>query len=141
MVKNMLDKAYKVVVLYDGWCPLCIKSVARLKKFDFFNLIEFLSFRNPEILKQYNIEIRILEKRMHSFNKGKVSQGIDAFIQIIQRMPLLWIILPFMYTAKILGFGQCLYDYIASRRKIIPVGQCNSNTCDINDFSHKKAPR
>jgi len=136
--EDMLVKSKKVIVLYDGWCPLCIKSVNNLKRFDLFNSIEFLSFRDSKILKKYNTDIQTLEKRMHSFNsKGKANQGIDAFIQIIQRMPLLWILLPFLYIAKILGFGQHLYDYIASKRKIIPVGQCNDKECNINYFTHK----
>ncbi|PAD20661.1 DCC1-like thiol-disulfide oxidoreductase family protein [Terribacillus saccharophilus] len=134
--ENVSVQANAITVLYDGWCPMCIKSVTNLKKLDTFNAISFQSFRNPEVLKIYNIDIERLEKRMHSFDKKrKPKEGIDAFIQIMQRMPLLWLCLPILYTAKFLGFGQRLYDFIASKRNIVPVGQCTDN-CSVDYYSY-----
>lgn len=122
----------KVVVLYDGWCPICRESIKKLKRFDTFNMVSYKSFRVVENTKDYNVDISLLESRMHAFDKNKkAKQGIDAFILIIKYMPLLWVTLPFLVIAQKLGFGQKIYDYIANKRKIVPVGQCDSNSCNL----------
>lgn len=122
----------KVVVLYDGWCPLCRKSVKNLKRFDTCNAISYKSFRDVENTKDYNVDISLLESRMHAFDKNKkAKQGIDAFILIIRYMPLLWLTLPLLIIAQKFGFGQKVYDYIANNRKIVPVGQCDTNSCNL----------
>ncbi|MFI8577813.1 DCC1-like thiol-disulfide oxidoreductase family protein [Rossellomorea aquimaris] len=118
-------QSHKMIVFYDGWCPFCIKSVENLKRMDVFHLIRFISFRDPNVIREYKLDLSLLERRMHSQNqKGLLRDGIDSFIQISKRLPILWMALPFLATAKWIGFGQKVYDHIASRRNVVPTGKC-----------------
>lgn len=118
-------QSHKMIVFYDGWCPFCIKSVNNLRRMDVFHLIRFTSFRDHEVVKEYALHLSSLEKRMHSQNqKGEVRDGIGSFIQISKRLPVLWMALPFLVMAEWLGLGQRVYDYIASKRNIVPTGKC-----------------
>lgn len=117
----------KLVVLYDGWCPLCIKSVGKLEKFNYFKNVEYKSFRDNQ-----KLDWDKLEKKMHGYINNKEYIGLDTFIEILKRSPGLWIFLIPLYISKILGFGNHIYEYIAKNRKIIPSNQCDMDSCNIN---------
>ena len=130
-------QSYKMIVFYDGWCPFCIKSVQRLKRMDFYGLIKFKSFRESGVIEDYQLDLRKLEKRMHSTDlKGEIKEGIFSFIQISKRLLPLWPFLPLLYLGLFMGIGQKVYDSIASSRSIIPSGKCDEE-CFI-DFKTKK---
>ncbi|MGD6966394.1 hypothetical protein ACQCVP_08200 [Rossellomorea vietnamensis] len=62
---------------------------------------------------------------------GKVYEGIDTIYQMCRRIRTLSIFLPFLKISILLGFGQKTYDFIAKRRLIVPVGQCEGQQCTI----------
>lgn len=125
---------FKHMVYYDGDCKFCISTIRRLKKYDWFHLIVFINFRKAEVFG--GIAKEELEKRMHSWNinkKENIFNGVDSFIQISKRLIPLWVLLPLLYVSKWFGIGNLLYDYIASRRSVIPSGKCNNDSCYIKD--------
>lgn len=135
--RSTIVQSFKITVFYDGWCPFCINSVNRLKRMDYFGLIDCLSFREEGVRDEYKLDLNKLEKRMHSkSSKSPVKEGIFAFIQIATRLLPLWPILPVLYLGKVFGLGQRVYDYIASNRSIVPAGKCN-NDCLINNKNQK----
>ncbi|MCS1352297.1 thiol-disulfide oxidoreductase DCC family protein [Mechercharimyces sp. CAU 1602] len=113
-------------MFYDGWCPLCRSSVSRLEKIDFFHLIQYRSFRDPGIVERYRLDLSKAEQRMLSkrMTDEHYVEGIDSFILIMSRLPLLWPLIALLYLAKGLGVGQAVYDFVAKRRKIVPAGTC-----------------
>ncbi|MDR6225780.1 DCC1-like thiol-disulfide oxidoreductase family protein [Desmospora profundinema] len=120
-----------ITVFYDGWCPFCTKSVKTASRLDWFGWIRFVSFREPGVVTQWGLDPDRLEKRLHSTADGiRFQEGIDGIIQMTGRLPLLWPALPLLWLAKGMGFGQRLYDWIASRRTIIPTGGCDDH-CDL----------
>ncbi|MCY9456844.1 DCC1-like thiol-disulfide oxidoreductase family protein, partial [Bacillus inaquosorum] len=135
--KSTTVQSFKITVFYDGWCPFCINSVNRLKRMDYFGLLDCLSFREEGVRDEYKLDLNKLEKRMHSkSSKSSVKEGIFAFIQIATRLLPLWPILPVLYLGKLFGLGQRVYDYIASNRSIVPAGKCNHD-CFINNKNQK----
>lgn len=122
-----------VVVLYDGWCPFCIKSIKRFQRLDWFNRIEFISFREPSVATVYNISISNLENRMHSVLKStnKIEDGINSINRVCKNIPALWIFVPVISISVFLGVGQRVYDLIAKRRTIFPTGSCDAQSCAI----------
>lgn len=122
---------YKIVVLYDGWCPFCIKTVSLLKRIDFFNNVSYQSFREKNIVENYGVHLNRLEARMHAFNHtNQVFEGIDAFILISKKVPLLFPLLPILIVSKKLGLGQKTYDFIAGKR-VLKLNNCENN-CEIS---------
>lgn len=78
-----------------------------------------------------------LERRMHSFSmndSSKIQRGIDSIAQICTRIPYLWWAVPYIIILKKMGIGGYLYDYIASKRKVIPVGNCD-DLCELQPKS------
>lgn len=130
----MFRHNFSIDVYYDSWCPLCINVTNRIKSLDWLGLIELVSIRNEDKLKEINISPDELSKRMHAIKKknNKVLVGIDAISAMVVRLPLLfplWIILKFF---TLIGVGHSVYDFIATRRKIVPVGKCKDDVCKIN---------
>ncbi|SDY46153.1 DCC1-like thiol-disulfide oxidoreductase family protein [Thermoactinomyces sp. DSM 45892] len=120
-----------VLVFYDGWCPFCISSIERFKKWDTLKRLEFVSFRDGTVTQDYGLDITKLEVRIHSLDVcyDRLEDGIDTIIKISRNIPLLWVLVPFLYLSVKLGFGNKVYDWIASRRTIIPAGNCNDKEC------------
>ncbi|KEO77774.1 vitamin K-dependent gamma-carboxylase [Paenibacillus polymyxa] len=123
----------QILVFYDGWCPVCTNIKDNLYKLDYFRLLRLVSFRNSSLVQAYKLDVNELERRMHSFSmndSSKIQRGIDSIAQICTRIPYLWWAVPFIIIFKKMGIGGCLYDYIASKRKVIPVGNCD-DLCEL----------
>ena len=99
------------------------------------NKLNFVTFREPSIIAELNIPLEKLEKEMHIRKpNGQILRGYDAICSLFSRIPFLVWLWPFMKVLKFLGIGNIMYNFIASRRLIIPTGNCDENTCEINKF-------
>ncbi|BFT75469.1 DCC1-like thiol-disulfide oxidoreductase family protein [Paenibacillus sp. P36] len=129
-------RKFRIIVLYDGWCSSCSNIIKRIKKIDVFDLIEFISFRGVSD-HFFGTQETELEKRMHSYyvEEKRMVNGMDSFIQITKRLPILYIILPLLFLVKHIGLGNRIYDWIARRRMIIPINTCNED-CQL-EVIHK----
>src|SRR5438309_2105519 len=91
----------KALVVYDGDCPLCRKSVRLLKGLDWLNVLAFLDARDPEQVEALPVPVepqRLLEE-MHvvTLDGQEVYHGFEAFRWLAWRLPLLWAVAPFLY--------------------------------------------
>lgn len=113
-------------VLFDGTCPFCTASAKRIKQLDWLGRISIQDFHHAGILDHYGIPYEIANRRIQVIDaSGKVSEGIDAILEISKRIPLLWILLPFVWISIQLKLGQKVYDWIAKNRFLFPVpGVC-----------------
>ncbi|MFS8540784.1 MAG: DUF393 domain-containing protein [Tissierellales bacterium] len=120
----------KILVLYDSWCPICVRIKENIHKLDWFNLIELKSIREENNL---NIPIADLEKEVYCINlkTGKITKGIDAIASISARLPLMMLFWLPLKLSSYFVFGHKLYNYIAKNRIIIPVNSCNGDNCNI----------
>ena len=114
-----------MIIYYDSYCNLCKTSSTLWKKMDWGQKLTFTSFRS---MKDYP---KTMEEQLHVYDKNKWYQGYSALIQIIKVLPLMWILLPFLYFFKWIGFGDFIYRKVASNRKLVPIDQCNNDGCRI----------
>ncbi|WP_442951132.1 DCC1-like thiol-disulfide oxidoreductase family protein [Paenibacillus sp. 481] len=129
-----LFKSQRVIVFYDGWCPVCQGIMSRFKRMDYFRLLDCLSFRDPNVVQRYDLDPAEVEKRMHSalaINDSVKLKGIDSVTQISKRLLPLWIFVPIFFVSSKLGIGGIIYDYVASKRKLVPVAHCDDNVCRL----------
>lgn len=126
---------YKLIVFYDGWCGLCLTTVSKLQRLDWFDLITYVDFRDSSNIKNESLNLNELEKRMHSLNpkNGKIQNGVDSFTDLTKRIIPLWFLTPILYLSKWLGIGNMIYDFIAKRRNLVPVNKCINNVCSRED--------
>lgn len=123
-----------LTVYYDGWCPLCTGIRRRIERVDWLGLIAFASMREPGVADRLGIPAAQLAERMYAEDQrtGRLVDGIDAVAAIAARVPLLWPLYPLIRLSAWTGLGQPLYDFIARRRTIIPVGACDEQGCPIH---------
>jgi predicted DCC family thiol-disulfide oxidoreductase YuxK len=118
-------------LLYDGQCPLCLKSVAALKRLDWLGRLHVLDARDPTNLPAREPPLnpdRLLQE-MHVLTPDgtHVYHGFGAFRWLAWRLPLLWLIAPFLSVPGIPTIGQKAYLWIARNRfSLVP---CHGGVC------------
>lgn len=123
----------RLEIYYDGWCPVCTAAAARLRRLDWLGRLSFHSIRDEAAVQASGIPPAELERRMYARNPatGATAGGIDAIAAIAARLPLLMPLWPFVRLSGLIGVGQPLYDWMASRRTIVPVGHCTDGACSL----------
>jgi predicted DCC family thiol-disulfide oxidoreductase YuxK len=118
-------------VLYDGQCPLCLKSVAWLKRLDWLGRLEFHDGRRPEN-RPPGVAPEQLLAEMHLRPPGsdRLYHGFGAFRWMAWRLPVLWPLAPFLYLPGVPALGQRLYLWVARNRfRLVP---CHGGVCTID---------
>ncbi len=129
MFTRVLNKRWKgkIVVLYDGICHLCQRSMFTLMMLDWLNRLEPADFRKKSLQKKYapKISEEELDRAMHIAFPGKIYfKGFDAFRKITWHLPALRIVTPFLWIPGIAPIGRVIYGKIAERRNQCAGGAC-----------------
>jgi predicted DCC family thiol-disulfide oxidoreductase YuxK len=123
----------KGVVLYDGACPLCQRSVRILKKLDWLKKLHFQDARDTRHLPPSEVPLvpkRLLEE-MHVVTPDRkhVYFGYQAFRWMAWRMPLTLPLAPFLYLPGVPWLGNKVYLWVAKNRfKLAP---CKDGVCHL----------
>jgi predicted DCC family thiol-disulfide oxidoreductase YuxK len=121
------------LLLYDGQCPLCQRSVAVLRKLDWLHKIEYQDARQTERLPETHpplVPSRLLEEMHLVPRAGKpIYHGFGAFRWLAWRLPPLWLAAPFLYLPGVPWLGNKVYLWIARNRfKLVP---CRDDVCTL----------
>jgi predicted DCC family thiol-disulfide oxidoreductase YuxK len=121
------------IVLYDGGCPFCLKSVALLKKLDWLHRLSYHDARDTERLPESAVplEPERLMREMHVLTPDRqmAYTGFRAWRWIAARLPLLWPVWPMLFVPGIPWVGQRLYLWVARNRyNLVP---CHDGQCAI----------
>ena len=125
--------AGKGIVLYDGVCPLCLRSVAILKTLDWFGRLHFQNCRDVKNLPASTVPLdakKMLDE-MHVLPPGRdrAFAGFSAFRWIAWRLPLLWPLVPFLYLPGVPWLGNKAYLWVAKNRfRLVP---CKDGVCHV----------
>ncbi|PEA55452.1 thioredoxin [Bacillus pseudomycoides] len=123
-----------MIAFYDSWCPMCTKIANRTKELDKKGKITFVSFREEEIVQQYCLSEEMqqnMEQHLYIYKDARWYKGIQSIYVLAKVIPAYWAIVPFIKLSILFGFGHVLYDYIATKREIVPVGHCKNGVCEI----------
>jgi predicted DCC family thiol-disulfide oxidoreductase YuxK len=119
-----------LVVLYDGWCSLCVRSVGIWSAVSPLALVAYVSFRDPGVLELYGVDPEAASRRMIAVAPdGVLREGMDAVIAVVARTVTLWPLMPLLVAARLVA-GQRLYDAVARRRPVLLPGACEGR-CEI----------
>lgn len=120
----------RIIAYYDNECSLCIKIQTKLKKLDHNQNIDFIGIRNNAFLP---FSEELMSKEMYVYNEQNhhFSTGINAIYELTLAIPSLRILSAFIKLSIIFGFGKWLYKLIAKNRRMIPVNNCNNDSCKI----------
>jgi predicted DCC family thiol-disulfide oxidoreductase YuxK len=126
--------AQRGVVLFDGDCPFCQRSVAILKKLDWLGRLTFQNCRDEAHWPpsaQPLVMSRLLEE-MHVVtpDRRRTYAGYAAFRWIAWRLPLTWPVAPFLHISGVPWLGNRVYLWVARRRmNLVP---CTDGACAIH---------
>lgn len=122
-----LRRRWHLVVLYDGWCLLCTRSVRRWARCDILSLVQFVSFRDPGVLETHGLDADRATRRIQAVTaSGAVKEGLDAIVAIGGRLVVLWPVVPLLAAVRVVA-GQRLYDMVARRRRVLIPGACEGH--------------
>ena len=113
------DRKGPAVVLYDGRCGFCAKTVIILQSFDWLHRLKFVNFHDREVRMKYapKIELSDLKKAMHVrlIDTSHLS-GFYGFRALCKDLPPLWILWPFLYVPLVPTVGEKVYAWVAGHR-------------------------
>jgi predicted DCC family thiol-disulfide oxidoreductase YuxK len=133
MLTSTDHRLHKAIVLYDGDCPFCQKTVALLKRLDWTKALEFQNCREMEAIppNEANLDQQRMIEEMHLLlpNRKEAYAGFRAFRWIAGRIPLLWALYPLLYIPGVPQLGQKVYLWVAKNRyNLVP---CHNGVCSI----------
>lgn len=123
----------RAIVLYDGDCAFCRKSVALLARLDWLGKLQLVNCRDRSqpILQDPALADAPLLEQMHLLTPdgAHVHRGFGALRWLAWRLPALWLIAPFLYVPGVPALGQRLYLWVARNRfRLVP---CHGGVCTI----------
>jgi predicted DCC family thiol-disulfide oxidoreductase YuxK len=121
-------KERRVLVLYDGRCGLCMRSIATLLTFDWLDRLHPVDFHSPERQKVApDLSFEKLNKAMHiRLPNGKTYTGFKAMRRLGWVLPALRPLVPFLFLPGVSQVGEWAYKRIAQRRKRCTHEHCNA---------------
>jgi len=123
----------KAIVLFDGLCPLCQRSVRNLKRLDWLKKLHFQDCRDTANLPKSAVPLdpdQLLEQ-MHllTTNRKRIYAGFRAFRWMAWRIPVTWWLVPFLYLPGAGWLGSKLYLSVARNRfHLVP---CRDGACEV----------
>jgi predicted DCC family thiol-disulfide oxidoreductase YuxK len=121
------------LVLYDGQCALCLKSVENLRRFDWLHTLAFQDARDVLSLPQREPPLDpdrlLMEMHLITPDNKHLYHGFAAFRWIAWRLPLTVAFAPLLYLPGVPPFGEKIYLWIARNRfRLVP---CHHGMCHV----------
>lgn len=123
----------KAVVLYDGACPLCRKSIRILRAIDWLKKLTFHDARDVANLPKADVPLvpKRLVEEMHVLTPDRkhALAGFKAFRWMAWRLPLTLPFAPFLYIPGVPWLGNRVYLWVAKNRfRLVP---CKDGVCQL----------
>lgn len=108
-------------LLYDGYCPLCRRTVGLISGIDLFERVRFQSFRDTDFdafNAEHNVSVtrKRADEEMLLVRDGAVHGGFDAYRQMSLMLPLMWLVAPLMWLPGPAHVGRAIYAWVARNR-------------------------
>ena len=113
------------IVIYDGDCGFCQKTVSILKKFDWLRKFDFKPFQDNDVLKKYDkLSREMCEKEIFLIQpNGNYYGGYDAFKMMALFLPITFLFSWFFFLPGVTCLGRIIYKNVAQNRHKIKIGK------------------
>jgi len=104
----------EMVLIYDGNCALCRRTIWSLQVFDVFGRVAHLSAQDKEAIASYGLQgldSSALMADIHAIVGRTRWTGFRAYRALAARIPILWPVLPLLYIWPIPMIGERLYRH------------------------------
>ena len=124
-----------LVVLFDGGCPLCRRTVRQLRSIDWRHRLQFVDGTNAANRERFApglAEAALLVEMYVIDSEGTRYAGYEGYLQMARLVPLMW---PFWIVGRLPGIralGHAVYRAIAANR--VRRGRCTDEVCEPATF-------
>jgi predicted DCC family thiol-disulfide oxidoreductase YuxK len=128
---------YEVEVFYDGGCPLCLREIGLLRRWDYLKKIRFTDIDAPEFdAETVGKTYPELMAKMHGrLRDGTWVQGVEVFRRLYGAVGFSRLValsrLPGI--SQILGLGYALF----ARNRLRLTGRCDAKSCSVRPVAAK----
>ena len=119
-----------LIVLFDGGCPICRRTVRTLQRLDWRGRLLFADATNDDVRRRVapTLTLETAMRQMHVVDEHRrMDGGYDAQLRIMRRLPLLWPVGTLGALPGIRQIGVAVYRYIAANRR--RQGVCSDELC------------
>jgi predicted DCC family thiol-disulfide oxidoreductase YuxK len=130
-------KDNRLIIIYDGHCVLCTRTVARLKSLRTTAMIESIPLQDDRVFDFLPVgyDRTQLDREIHviDMENGRINRGADAVVYVMTKLPSLRFI-AWMY--RIPGMNRLasrIYQWIAKHRYQLfgKTEECESGHCRL----------
>ena len=107
-----------LLILYDGTCKMCRRTLAILKTIDMSGALVPVSGFSADSRRLMHPEIteEMVLHDLYVVGQGYVAGGYDAYQKMAANLPLLWLLAPLMKFPPIAAVGRRIYRRVADSR-------------------------
>lgn len=129
-------RPYEVEVFFDGGCPLCVREVGLLRRWDRLEKIKFTDidaadFQPKDVGKTYD---ELMDQMHGRLPDGTLIRGVEVFRRLYSAVGLRWLVAvsrwPIISQALDLGY------LIFAKNRLRLTGRCSAGQCEV-----KPAPK
>jgi predicted DCC family thiol-disulfide oxidoreductase YuxK len=126
----MASSPRTLIVLFDGGCPVCRRTVRTLRRLDWFEHLQFAD-ATDEIVRHRvapSLTLDVAMRQMHVVDSSnRLYGGYAAQLQIGRRLPALWLTSVLGSLPGVKQIGSAVYRVIAANRR--RQGVCSDELC------------
>lgn len=135
--------AEKLYVIYDGYCNLCLASVAKLKELHSKAALQFIQIQQLEaagdtealLPRSPQLDFAALYEKMHVIDeRGKLYAGADGVVRILRTVNGFGWLSAFYRIPGMSRIADRMYRFVANRRYEwfgSTEQSCSINGCDL----------
>ncbi|MBU3005119.1 thiol-disulfide oxidoreductase DCC family protein [Paraglaciecola arctica] len=125
-----------LTIFYDGYCPLCLLEMKKLKQLDKQHTITFVDIQAPSFFEEYpQLDWQSLNARIHGYlPNGELISGLDVTYLAWCLVGKGWVYAPLRWPV-IRWFADRAYNLFAKNRyriSYVLTGKKSCQPCQIN---------
>ncbi len=132
---------YQIEVFYDGGCPLCLREINLLKRWDRLGKIKFTNLDDPAFLsipidKTYDELMAQMHGRLPD---GTWIQGVEVFRRLYAAVgfgPLVWLS-RWPIISQLLDLGYVMF----AKNRLRLTGRCTADRCSTDRSAMKSGAK
>jgi predicted DCC family thiol-disulfide oxidoreductase YuxK len=121
------------VIVYDGYCSLCIRTMVALDYLDMRGRLISMDLEREWDRVARTAPSLTRDQARHAMHvvtpEGRLVQGFDAFRELTRAVPLLWPLVPVTHAPFVRPFGNRIYGIVAQSRA--RGGPCGAEGCAV----------
>ncbi len=128
---------HRLIIIYDGHCVLCTRTVARLMKLRTTVRLESIPLQDERtatfLPDGYNRDLLDREIHVIDLSNGRVIRGADAIVYVMTKLPSLRLVSVLYRIPGMKWLASRIYQWIAKHRYDLfgKTEDCDSGQCSL----------